>query len=47
MISVEELKDICSKNETDFDVENFLEVVDLNEDNQVNYSEFLMAAFDF
>lgn len=31
----------------EFDVENFLELIDVNKDNEINYSEFLMASFDF
>lgn len=30
MISIDELRDICKKHKTIFDVESFLEVVDLN-----------------
>ena len=32
MISIEELKEICQKTKTEFDIENFIEIVDLNQD---------------
>lgn len=47
MINREELIEICHKFSIDFDVETFFNLVDVNKDQEVNYSEFLMAAFDF
>lgn len=47
MISKEELLEICSKTKTSLDTEWLLEVIDVNQDHEINYSEFLMAAFDF
>lgn len=47
MISKEELIEICTKAKTEMDTEWLLEVIDVNKDHEINYSEFLMAAFDF
>lgn len=47
MISRKELIEICTKNGMEFDIQQFLEIIDVNKDHEVNYSEFLMAAFDF
>lgn len=46
-ISKEELKSACKKLKISFDEEKFLNFVDNNNDNEVNYSEFLGAFIDF
>ena len=47
MISKTELKKICHENKVNLNIEEFTKIVDVNEDNMVNYSEFSMATFDF
>lgn len=47
MINKEELLEGCASFKVFFDVEQFLELVDINNDHEINYSEFLMTAFDF
>ena len=46
-ISKEELKSACNKLTIDIDENQILKFVDVNNDNQVNYSEFLGALIDF
>ena len=46
MISQEELKLICGEKDF-FDEQYFMDLVDVNKDGQINYSEFLMATYDF
>lgn len=47
MISADEFKEALTSNNFNFDVKSFLAIVDVNKDEQINYSEFLMATYDF
>lgn len=46
-IDQSELKEVLKKNQIDIDLNLFMETVDLDKNNKINFSEFLTTFYDF